>query len=213
MSEKNLRLVLFIIFAIFCVIVFMYIDTENLHNFFLENRKFAYILYIFAFLILPIFLFPVPILVIASGGVFGFYEAVFLTIISAMLNLSLMYFIARFFAKDYFYNLILKKAKLKKIKEQFLEKNEIILIFTLRLIPFVPYNALNYICGFLKIGFLNYLIASFLGIIPASFVLVYFGESLKKGSSFEFYLSLILVALLIILPLYLQKFLKRKKWL
>jgi uncharacterized membrane protein YdjX (TVP38/TMEM64 family) len=51
----------------------------------------------------------------------------------------------------------------------------------MRLIPRIPYTALNYAAGFSAIRTIPYLLATFLGMIPPIFIFAYFVDALLAG--------------------------------
>lgn len=55
------------------------------------------------------------------------------------------------------------------------------LLLLLRLIPVVPYVALNYLAGFGTFRFRDFLITTFLGMIPSVFIFAYFVDAIAAG--------------------------------
>jgi len=74
-------------------------------------------------------------------------------------------------------------------------------IFFLRLIPLVPFNVLNYVAGLSKVGTGDYLLGTFLGIIPGTFAYVYLGSSLTHVVSWQFALAIGMLVLLAVIPI------------
>jgi len=56
-------------------------------------------------------------------------------------------------------------------------------IFRLRLIPLVPFNALNIASGIARVPFRSYALATALGIIPGTVIYTYFADSVLAGVS------------------------------
>jgi uncharacterized membrane protein YdjX (TVP38/TMEM64 family) len=56
-------------------------------------------------------------------------------------------------------------------------------VFRLRLIPVVPFNALNFASGLARVPFRAYLFATALGILPATVIYTYFADSLIAGAA------------------------------
>ena len=55
------------------------------------------------------------------------------------------------------------------------------LLLAMRLIPIIPYTALNYASGFSAIRTIPYLVATFVGMIPPTFIFAYFVDALLAG--------------------------------
>ena len=86
-----------------------------------------------------------------------------------------------------------------------LEQSGFKAVFLLRLIPLVPFDAVNYGAGLSKIRFRDYAIATPIGIIPGAFAYNYLGHSLHALFSPTFYFAIFLVILLSVVPLFFKK--------
>ena len=200
-SLKQTRLLKFaIIAAIILVAAFLMqkIGVSELRELIGEHVLFAPMIYVLCFAILPIFLFPVPILAVVAGAAFGLFAGSLYTIIGAMINSVLMFYIARFLGfravSDFTQN---SKSKILKTLGEPGGKFSLILI--LRLMPLVPYNALNYACGVMNVSLRDYVVATFVGIVPATFIMVNLGEKALDMRSNGFIIACVLMAALVVL--------------
>lgn len=189
-----------IIAAIILVAAFLMqkIGVSELRELIGEHVLFAPMIYVLCFAILPIFLFPVPILAVVAGAAFGLFAGSLYTIIGAMINSVLMFYIARFLGfravSDFTQN---SKSKILKTLGEPGGKFSLILI--LRLMPLVPYNALNYACGVMNVSLRDYVVATFVGIVPATFIMVNLGEKAIDMRSNGFIIACVLMAVLVVL--------------
>ncbi len=161
-----------------------------------EHKIFAPLIYIACFAILPIFFFPVPILAVVAGAVFGLLAGAVYTIIGAMINSVLMFYLARFLG----FHIVSEwtsGAKSKYMRALGEDGGKFGLILILRLMPLVSYNALNYACGLMNVSVREYAAATFVGILPASFIMVNFGEQALDVHSGGFIVASVLLALLV----------------
>ena len=174
------------------------IGVSELRELIGEHVLFAPMIYVLCFAILPIFLFPVPVLAVVAGAVFGLFAGSLYTIIGAMINSVLMFYIARFLGfravSDFTQN---SKSKILKTLGEPGGKFSLILI--LRLMPLVPYNALNYACGVMNVSLRDYVVATFVGIVPATFIMVNLGEKALDMRSNGFIIACVLMAALVVL--------------
>ena len=174
------------------------IGVSELRELIGEHVLFAPMIYVLCFAILPIFLFPVPVLAVVAGAVFGLFAGSLYTIIGAMINSVLMFYIARFLGfravSDFTQN---SKSKILKTLGEPGGKFSLILI--LRLMPLVPYNALNYACGVMNVSLREYVVATFVGIVPATFIMVNLGEKALDMRSNGFIIACVLMAALVVL--------------
>lgn len=77
----------------------------------------------------------------------------------------------------------------------------------LRMVPLVPFDVVNYGAGVTGMPFRDYLLATIIGVTPASFAFVYFGDSLAVADMRRIMLAASLLALVVGIPL-----LGRNKW-
>jgi len=85
-------------------------------------------------------------------------------------------------------------------------------MLTLRLIPIVPFNALNFGGGLVGMGWPAYALATGLGILPGTFVYTMFADALLEGStqaSRDAFLRMAVAGALLVLLSFLPAILKR----
>ena len=189
-----------IIAAIILVAAFLMqkIGVSELRELIGEHVLFAPMIYVLCFAILPIFLFPVPILAVVAGAAFGLFAGSLYTIIGAMINSVLMFYIARFLGFRAVSDLT-QNSKSKILKTLGEPGGKFSLILILRLMPLVPYNALNYACGVMNVSLRDYVVATFVGIVPATFIMVNLGEKAIDMRSNGFIIACVLMAALVVL--------------
>lgn len=206
-KKKIITLISVILMVIISYYIFKIFTPEKIRNIIQGYGKNASFIYILLFSILPIFFFPVPILAIAAGISFGLFEGVLYTMIGAMINSSIMFVMAKKFAKDKVVELFKTKISEKWYNKMIsIEKNNgFLIIFLLRLLPIAPYNVINYLSGLTEISFLRYSLATFLGIIPGTFVFLNVGDKAINVYSVEFVISLLGFLLLTIFSIILIK--------
>lgn len=198
---KQTRLLKFaIIAAIILVAAFLMqkIGVSELRELIGEHAIFAPMIYVLCFAILPIFLFPVPILAVVAGTAFGLFAGSLYTIIGAMINSVLMFYIARFLGFRTV-SAFTQNSKSKILKTLGEPGGKFSLILILRLMPLVPYNALNYACGVMNVSLRDYVVATFVGIVPATFIMVNLGEKALDMRSNGFIIACVLMAALVVL--------------
>lgn len=209
--KKNKKLIISMITLLILVITyfafFRGLTPEILRNYIGGFGYLAPFIYILCFTILPIAFFPVPILALAAGLIFGFLPGTLYTLIGAVLNSAIMFLMAKVLAKDAVTNLL--QRKLPENWSSFLfdldEKRGFGIIFILRLIPAMPYNLINYGAGLTSIKFSSYMLATILGILPGTLVFLNIGNQALNIHNPSFIVSIILLMLLTIFSLILGK--------
>jgi len=91
------------------------------------------------------------------------------------------------------------KDKFGKLSEynEGLVRNGLPVVLFLRLVPVFPFNGLNFGLGLTKVTVRNYVLGTFIGIIPGTFVFVYLGSSLATLNPWHIAGAVILFLLLI----------------
>ncbi len=113
---------------------------------------------------------PAPAVAFAGGYIFGTGWGFVLTWFGALLGGALSFALSRVFGRGF----VARNARLKRLDRQ-VEEHGAVLIFVLRLIPLVSFDALSYAAGLTGISFRRFFVASALGSAPGTFVFVYLG--------------------------------------
>lgn len=157
-------------------------------------------------------------LTLVGGFVFGAGVGTFIVVFSATIGASLLFIIARYALSDYFHDKI--GVFIKKMEEGFKE-NAFSYLMVLRLIPFFPFWLVNLVPALLGVSLKIFFIATFIGIIPGSFVysiigsgineLIELGERPNLGTIFEpkILTALIGLAVLSLAPVIYKKYKER----
>lgn len=161
--------------------------------------RWAPLAYMGLFVVLPACFFPVAVLALAGGLLFGLWKGALYTFLGAILNCTLMFWMARSLGRQQVEGLIQKRldpkwqARLAKLGG----RDGFLFLIILRLIPAVPYNLINYAFGLTGMGYGPYILGSALGIIPGTFVFINIGDKALDVTSPEFWGALGLLALLL----------------
>ena len=163
--------------------------------------------YMAMFAVLPAFFFPVAVLALAGGVAFGLWQGALYTFLGAVVNCSLMFWMARYLGREQVEELLQKRLD-PKWRERLskLEGREgFVLLIVLRLIPAVPYNLINYAFGLTGMKYPAYILASALGIIPGTFAFINIGDKSMDITSPGFWISIGLLMLLLAVTALLGK--------
>lgn len=121
---------------------------------------------------------PAVALTLAGGALFGAGLGTLLNWIGATLGATGAYALARVLGRDAVRGLIGQRASLV---DRFAEDHGFGTIFRLRLIPVVPFNALNFAAGLAGVRAPDYVLATGIGIVPGTAVYTYFADALLGG--------------------------------
>jgi len=120
------------------------------------------------------------ILTLLGGGLFGFWPGLLLVSFASSLGATCAFLMSRFLLKD----TLQRKygVQLKKVNEEF-EKEGSFYLFSLRLVPVVPFFLVNLLMGLLPMRTRQFYGVSQLGMLPGTAVYVYAGTALSKITS------------------------------
>ncbi len=125
-------------------------------------------------------LVPIPseLVLLAAGIIWGFWIGGIIGVIGCMMAGLLCYYIAykggRPLAEKFVGESTLKMA------DNLIEKYGTTAIILARLLPFIAFDPISYICGILKYPKKKYILATFIGSIPRAFFYAFLGASLIK---------------------------------
>jgi uncharacterized membrane protein YdjX (TVP38/TMEM64 family) len=157
-----------------------------------------------------VLLAPGVILTIGAGFAFGLWKGFLAVSAGATLGASLAFLVARFIARDKVEAIAKRSEKFRNI-DNAIGKQGAKLVFLLRLSPVIPFNLSNYFYGLTGVKFWPYVLASWIGMMPGTFLYVYIGtagraavsaaagsEAMKHGWQYWTFLSVGLVATIIV---------------
>jgi uncharacterized membrane protein YdjX (TVP38/TMEM64 family) len=163
-------------------------------------------IFIGVYAIATVLLAPGAILTIGAGFAFGLWKGFLAVSAGATLGASLAFLVARFIARDKVEAIAKRNEKFRKI-DNAIGKQGAKLVFLLRLSPVIPFNLSNYFYGLTGVKFWPYVLASWLGMMPGTFLYVYIGtagraavsvaaggEAMKHGWQYWTFLSVGLAA-------------------
>ncbi|MFB6262129.1 MAG: VTT domain-containing protein, partial [Bradymonadaceae bacterium] len=124
-------------------------------------------------------LFPGSILTLGAGYIYGVVWGTILISVASTTGAALAFVLGRYVARDWVRRFIDRYPMIRAL-DSALEREAFEVVFLLRLVPLVPFNALNYALGLTKIPLGRYVLASWIGMIPGTIMYNYFGSLAKK---------------------------------
>jgi uncharacterized membrane protein YdjX (TVP38/TMEM64 family) len=145
----------------------------------LRGSSAAPLVYIAIYAVATALAVPGSILTLAGGAMFGVAWGTLYTTIGANIGANAAFGIARFLGRDAVERLA--GARLESL-DKATENHGFRGLLTLRLIPAVPFNALNFGSGLTAISWSTYALATVIGIFPGTLVYTMFADALLAGS-------------------------------
>lgn len=140
---------------------------------------------------------PIGVLSLTAGLAFGPVIGFLAIMAGAMIGTTATFFISRRLGRGFVEKRL--KGKFKSLDEALGSRGFATVLF-FRIVPIVPYEALNYVSGLSKIRFRDYAVSTFLGLLPGAAVAAFFGNSLTQPLSPKFIAAAGALALLIAVP-------------
>lgn len=166
------------------------------------------VVYIVLYIVRPLVLFPAAVFSASAGAIWGLKGLIYL-LIGANLSAITEFLIARHLARSMVERIV--QGKFSGI-DQSIEKNGFVTVLLIRLIPNVPWDIQNLALGLTKVRFRDYALATFVGILPGSFALVYFGSSfISVITDPRNFWKIVVAAAILGAVYYLQAVLKKKQ--
>lgn len=125
---------------------------------------------------------PGTVLTLAGGAVFGFAWGTLYNAVAANIGANAAFGLARGLGRDAVRRLAGSDSKALARLDAAVSRHGFQGLLTLRLIPLVPFNVLNFGSGLLPMKWSTYAAATAIGILPGTAVYTFFAEALLEGS-------------------------------
>jgi uncharacterized membrane protein YdjX (TVP38/TMEM64 family) len=122
---------------------------------------------------------PGSILTVAAGLLFGLPFGVALTSAAGTLGASAAFAVGRFAARDWVAQRVATRPRLHALVAATGPRGFLFVLLA-RLSPLIPYNLLNYALSVTSVRFRDYVLATWLGMLPATVLYVYTGSIAKS---------------------------------
>src|SRR5438105_9768541 len=139
-------------------------------------------IFIGVYALATVLLAPGSILTIGAGFAFGLWKGFLAVSAGSTLGAALAFLVARFIARQKIEAMAKENEKFQRIDRAIGEQGAK-LVFLLRLSPVIPFNLSNYFYGLTGMKFWPYVLASWIGMMPGTFLYVYIGAAGKAAVS------------------------------
>lgn len=146
----------------------------------LRGSVWAPLLFVVVYVAATALAFPGSLLTIAGGAVFGFVGGAVLNTIAANLGANAAFGIARTLGREGIARLA--GGRLAGL-DRATARHGFTGLLVLRLIPLVPFNALNFGSGLTAMRWRDYALATLIGILPGTLIYTFFADALVAGST------------------------------
>ena len=180
---------------------------EKIHQTIEDAGPWGFVIFAAAYCVTALIPFPATLLSTASGAIWGEYIGTVYTVLVATMASCIPFAISRLLGRGLVGKIIQKNYTANSC-DRFAKKNGFTAVLMMRLIPIFPWDVVNYLSGLCGIRFRDYILASLIGTIPASFTYNLIGSSLGEPIN---KIKVTMVILLVILIAAMMIFVKRKR--
>ena len=121
---------------------------------------------------------PATPLGLLAGALFGSLQGVIFISVASTIGAALTFLIARYFARDSVSKWLASNERYRRL-DDLTKKHGMIMVAIARLVPFFPYNIINYAFGLTAVSFRTYLFWSWLCMLPGTIVFVVGADAIK----------------------------------
>jgi uncharacterized membrane protein YdjX (TVP38/TMEM64 family) len=126
-----------------------------------------------------VFFVPGSILTLGAGFLFGFGWGYVCVTVGSVAGATVAFLVGRNLLRGWIERKIAGYPRFAAI-DRAIGKQGFKIVLLLRLSPIFPFNLLNYACGLTKVSLRDYVLASWIGMIPGTLMYVYVGSALKS---------------------------------
>lgn len=168
---------------------------EDLESFVSSAGPAGPVAFVVLYVVLTVALVPGTVPSLAAGALFGPVWGALLTVVGATLGAVLAFEVARRLGRERTRRLLGRRGA---ATDAWVTERGLRGVLTLRLIPVLPFNALNYAFGLSGVSRRDHALGTLVGIVPGTVAFVALGDSLLDPTSAGFALSLGAVVLLLV---------------
>ena len=133
---------------------------------------------------LPVCLVALPgtPLTLGAGWVYGVVPTTIAVSVGSTLGASLAFLVGRYFARGWVEKKIAAHPRFQAI-DRAVGAQGFKIVLMLRLTPLVPFNLLNYGLALTRVSFRDYVLASWIGMLPGTLLYVYLGSAAGEAAA------------------------------
>ncbi|OIT34284.1 PREDICTED: uncharacterized protein LOC109244881 [Nicotiana attenuata] len=134
-----------------------------------------------AYIPLTVLAVPASVLTLGGGYLFGLPVGFVADSIGATIGAAAAFLLGRTIGRSFVISKLKDYPQFRAVAIA-IRKSGFKIVLLLRLVPLLPFNMLNYLLSVTPVSIWEYMLASWLGMMPITFALVYVGTTLKDIS-------------------------------
>ncbi|MFP5506360.1 MAG: VTT domain-containing protein [Gammaproteobacteria bacterium] len=181
MNPKLLRILLFVALLAGFALAVVYrdrFDAQALAAWTDSAGAAGPLLFMLIYAVATVLFLPGSVLTLAGGALFGPVLGTFVNLTGATLGATLAFLVSRYLASDWV--AARTGGRLKQLINGVEEEGWRFVAFV-RLVPLFPFNLLNYALGLTRIPLLQYIVASYICMLPGAIAYTYLGYAGREA--------------------------------
>jgi uncharacterized membrane protein YdjX (TVP38/TMEM64 family) len=142
----------------------------------------GYVLYALVYAACVVLFIPASILTLGAGATFGVIKGTIVVVIGATLGATLAFIVARTIARKRVEAMAAKDPRFRALDRAITTEGAKIVLLV-RLAVVFPFTYTNYVFGLTGVRLLPYMLATLIGIIPATIAFVYIGAAAAEATA------------------------------
>ena len=142
----------------------------------------GYVVYTVVYALCVVAFVPASILTLGAGAIFGFVGGTIVVVIGATIGSTLSFLLARTVMRKRVEAMTAKSAKFRALDRAIANEGTKI-VFLVRLAVVFPFTYINYAFGLTAIPLWRYVVATFLGILPATAAFVFASSAATSAAT------------------------------
>lgn len=142
----------------------------------------GYVLYALAYSVCCVFFIPAIALTLGAGAIFGFVKGSIIVVIGATIGATIAFLLARTIMRHRVEAMTADNAKFRAL-DRAITREGAKIVLLVRLAPVFPFTWVNYAFGLTGIDTVRYILATLVGIIPATCAFVYASDAAATAAT------------------------------
>ncbi len=135
----------------------------------------SWLAFIMLYIVVGVLLAPASLLTMAAGALFGLLQGVVVVSLASVAAALVAFLIGRGLAREHALKLVQKMPKFMAL-DRAIAQNGFLVVLLTRLSPVFPFGLQNYAYSVTAVKLRDYVLASWIGMIPGTIMYVYFGS-------------------------------------
>ena len=174
-ARFDLKIVFGVLFLVLLIFIARSVDIRALLDGVKNLGMTGVLLFVLIYVIATVSFIPGSLLTLGAGAIFGVWAGSIAVSAGSTVGAAAAFLIGRYFARDWVSKKISGNEKFKTIDDA-VAADGFKMTLLVRLSPVFPFNLINYAFGLTKVRFKDYVLASWIGMMPGTVMYVYLGS-------------------------------------